>query len=76
MKHETYTALASELDSHYQKMNMQPVEFFMQNPSLNYLQMAVIKYVCRYKDKNKEQDLDKAIDCLTKLKAWHAEHGY
>ncbi len=45
--------------SHYNKMKIQPVTFIMEN-GLSYAQGNVIKYVCRYKDKNGLEDLKKA----------------
>jgi len=56
---------------HYNDMKIQPVVFIMEN-NLSYCQGNVIKYVCRYLDKNGAQDLVKAkqyIDfMLTELK--------
>ena len=51
---------------HYKKFKIQPVEFIMQN-DLSFCVGSVIKYVCRYKNKNGKQDLEKAkhyIDLL------------
>jgi len=45
--------------SHYNGMAIQPVTFIMEN-GLSYAQGNVIKYVCRYLDKNGIQDLQKA----------------
>lgn len=45
--------------NHYSKMKIQPIEFVMAN-SLSFPQGNVIKYVCRYKDKNGIEDLEKA----------------
>lgn len=44
---------------HYQKMTIEPVDFIMKN-NLSFCQGNVIKYVCRYKDKDGIQDLLKA----------------
>ena len=56
---------------HYNDMKIQPIVFIMEN-GLSYAQGNVIKYVCRYLDKNGAQDLVKAkqyIDfMLTELK--------
>lgn len=56
---------------HYNDMKIQPIVFIMEN-NLSYCQGNVIKYVCRYLDKNGAQDLVKAkqyIDfMLTELK--------
>lgn len=44
---------------HYNDMKIQPVTFIMEN-DLSYCQGNVIKYVCRYADKNGVEDLKKA----------------
>ena len=46
--------------SHYKNYTIQPYEFISKN-ELSYFQGNVIKYVCRYKQKNKIQDLEKII---------------
>jgi hypothetical protein len=51
---------------HYKGMVIQPVEFIHKN-GLGYLQGNVIKYVCRYKQKNGAEDLKKAIHYLQLL---------
>lgn len=53
--------------SHYKDMAIQPVEFCMRN-NLNFCQSSAIKYICRYKNKNGAQDIDKAIHFLQILK--------
>lgn len=45
--------------SHYSDMAIQPVEFIVKN-EIGYLEGNVIKYVCRYKNKNGIEDLKKA----------------
>ncbi len=45
--------------NHYEKMKIEPIDFIMEN-NLSFCQGNVIKYVCRYKDKNGIQDLLKA----------------
>ena len=45
--------------THYEKMAIQPIEFINAN-NLSYMQGNVIKYVCRYHDKNGIEDLEKA----------------
>ncbi len=45
--------------THYKDMKIQPIEFIMGN-NLSYNQGNVVKYVCRYKDKNGIEDLKKA----------------
>tara|TARA_R100000231_G_scaffold98121_1_gene73283 strand:- start:785 stop:1030 length:246 start_codon:yes stop_codon:yes gene_type:complete len=46
--------------SHYKNMAIQPYEFISKN-DLTFFQGNVIKYVCRYKQKNGIQDLEKVI---------------
>tara|TARA_Y100001938_G_scaffold148276_1_gene231479 strand:- start:1163 stop:1405 length:243 start_codon:yes stop_codon:yes gene_type:complete len=56
--------------SHYKHFHIQPFEFISKN-ELTFFQGNVIKYVCRYRFKNKAiEDLDKIIHyCeLEKLK--------
>ena len=61
-------ALAEQVGgSHYKGMAIQPVEFCMRN-NLNFCQSSAIKYICRYKNKNGAQDIDKAIHFLQILK--------
>ena len=45
---------------HYKTFRIQPYEFISKN-NLNFFQGNVVKYVCRYKDKNGIQDLEKII---------------
>lgn len=44
---------------HYKDYAIQPIEFIEKN-HLSFSQGSVIKYICRYKDKNGLQDLLKA----------------
>ena len=44
--------------SHYKDFHIQPYEFISNN-DLSFFQGNVIKYVCRYKNKNGIQDLEK-----------------
>jgi hypothetical protein len=65
---EGVTTVNSALDkqisgNHYKGCKIQPVEYIQAN-ELDYLQGNVIKYVTRHKDKNKEQDVLKAIHYL------------
>ena len=41
---------------HYSKMTIQPIDFITEN-KLSFMQGNIIKYICRYKDKNGLQDL-------------------
>ena len=52
--------------SHYKDMEIQPIDFITKN-NLSYIQGNVIKYVCRYKDKNGVEDLEKAKHYLEML---------
>lgn len=52
---------------HYKDMKIQPVEFCHAN-KMGGIESAVVKYVSRYKTKNGEQDIDKAIHLLQLLK--------
>ena len=45
---------------HYKNYIIQPYEFISKN-ELTFFQGNVIKYVCRYKQKNGIQDLEKVI---------------
>ncbi len=45
--------------NHYKDMTIQPIDFIMAN-NLSFCQGNVIKYICRYKNKNGIQDLQKA----------------
>jgi len=45
---------------HYKQFKIQPYTFTRSN-NLSFFQGNVIKYVCRYKDKNGIQDLEKII---------------
>jgi len=57
-------ALNRQVDgSHYKGMKIQPITFIEEN-GLSFSQGAVIKYVCRYKNKNGKADLKKAIHFL------------
>lgn len=46
--------------NHYKEMKIQPIEFIQAN-ELSFSQGNVVKYVCRYKQKNGIEDLKKAI---------------
>ena len=52
---------------HYRKMKIQPIEFIVAN-ELEFRVANIVKYVCRYKDKNGLQDLEKAQHYLDMLK--------
>ena len=46
--------------NHYKYFRFQPYEFISKN-NLSFFQGNVVKYVCRYKDKNGIEDLEKII---------------
>jgi hypothetical protein len=52
--------------NHYKDFAIQPIEFIMKN-NLNFCQGNVIKYVCRYAEKNGIEDLKKAIHYINLL---------
>ena len=51
---------------HYRGMAIQPVEFITQN-KLGFLEGCIIKRVCRWRNKDGVQDLQKAIHELELL---------
>tara|TARA_R100000458_G_scaffold43915_1_gene41917 strand:+ start:36 stop:251 length:216 start_codon:yes stop_codon:yes gene_type:complete len=46
--------------NHYKNMPIQVVEFCQKN-ELNYCESAIIKYVCRHRNKNGAEDIQKVI---------------
>jgi hypothetical protein len=52
---------------HYKSLSIQPIEFITAN-NIPFIEGNVIKYVCRHKQKNGIQDIDKAIHYLNLLK--------
>ena len=46
--------------NHYKELTIQPVEFCQKN-ELNYCESAIIKYVCRHRNKNGAEDIQKVI---------------
>ena len=57
---DLYAEEKQEGGTHYTKHKIQPYKFIREN-ELSFFQGNVIKYVVRYKDKNKEEDLKKII---------------
>lgn len=54
---------------HYKKFKIQPIEFVHAN-KLDFIQGSIIKYICRFRDKNGKQDLEKIkhfVDLLIEL---------
>ena len=70
------SALNAEVGgSHYVSMKIQPIEFITKN-NLGFIVGNVIKYVCRYRNKNGKEDLLKArhyIDLLIEMEYGCAE---
>lgn len=59
--------------THYKDLKIQPIEFIHAN-NIPFCEANAIKYLCRWRQKNGRQDLEKArhyIDLLIKL-----EYGY
>lgn len=52
--------------NHYMKYKIIPLDFILAN-DIPFVEGNVIKYVCRWKDKNGIEDLKKAISYLEKL---------
>ena len=51
---------------HYKDMPIQPIEFIQKN-GLGWCEGNAIKYVCRHRNKNGKQDIEKAIHYLQLL---------
>lgn len=49
--------------SHYKDFKIQPTHFSQVN-GLNFCEANAIKYVCRHRNKNGRQDIEKAIHYL------------
>ena len=61
--------------NHYKDFHIQPYEFISKN-NLSFFQGNVIKYVCRYMNKNGIEDLDKIIHyCELEKKKMKDMHG-
>lgn len=52
--------------NHYSTMKIQPIEYIHAN-NLPFIEGSVIKYVSRHRNKNKVEDLRKAIHLLELL---------
>ena len=56
---------------HYRRLPIQPIEFIQKN-SIPFIEGNVIKYLCRWREKNGVADLEKArhyIDMLIEMEA-------
>lgn len=61
------SALSTQIaGSHYKNLQIQPVEFCQKN-KLNYCESAVVKYVCRHREKGGAEDIRKAVHFLELL---------
>jgi hypothetical protein len=58
--------------NHYKKLAIDPIEYGVRN-KLGFLEVSIIKYVTRFRDKGGIQDLDKAIHCIERLKQYYSE---
>lgn len=59
--------------SHYKDMAIQPIEYITKN-KLDFPQGCIVKYISRYRNKNKDQDVRKVIH-FAKL-ILQLEYGY
>lgn len=59
---------------HYTKLKIQPMHFSKVN-KLDALQLSIIKYVVRFRDKNGRVDLVKARHCIDMLIQHEKENG-
>jgi hypothetical protein len=55
--------------THYRNLSIQPSEFIQRN-QLNWCEGNAIKYLCRHRNKNGRQDIEKAIHYLQLLIEW------
>lgn len=55
--------------SHYKRLAIQPAEYIHKN-GIGFLEGNVIKYVTRHREKNKAEDIRKAIHFLQMLLEW------
>jgi hypothetical protein len=54
------SALDTQIAGTHYQMPIQPVEFITKN-KLTFLEGCIVKRVCRHRNKNGKQDLEKAI---------------
>lgn len=59
--------------SHYKDCKIQPTEFIHAN-NIPFIEGNVIKYVCRHRNKNGRQDIEKAIHYLKLLLEFEYNH--
>jgi hypothetical protein len=53
--------------NHYKQFEIQPIEFITKN-NIPFIEGNIIKYICRWRDKNGIEDLDKVIHYVELLK--------
>lgn len=67
---ESKSALETQIGgNHYKDLKIQPIEFIHAN-NIPFCEANAIKYLCRWRNKNGKQDLEKArhyIDLLIQL---------
>lgn len=70
-------ALSTQIaGNHYKEFKIQPVEFCYVN-NIPYLEATAIKYLCRWRNKNGIEDLQKAkhfIELLIELEEKHVDN--
>jgi hypothetical protein len=55
------SALSTQIaGTHYKDMAIQPIEFIQKN-HIGFIEGNIIKYICRYKNKNGAEDLKKVV---------------
>ena len=59
--------------THYKDMEIQPIEYIMKN-KLDFPQGSVVKYISRYRSKNKDEDVKKVIHFAILI--LQLEYGY
>jgi len=57
--------------NHYNKYKITPLEFILQN-EIPFVEGNIIKYICRWKDKNGIEDLRKAKEYIESLIEYNA----
>lgn len=65
--------LAQVGGSHYKDMEIQPIEYIMKN-KLDFPQGSIVKYISRYRKKNKDEDVKKVIHFAVLI--LQLEYGY
>jgi hypothetical protein len=53
--------------NHYKEFAIQPIEFIVKN-KIPFIEGNIIKYICRWEEKGKVEDLDKVIHYVELLK--------